>query len=299
VAFALPAGGLSEPFESPLGWHILRVEEIEPAHQRTLEEVRDELTQEIASEKSIDALFEMSNRFEDALGGGATLEEAADQLNLPIRRIEAIDQSGRDPRGMTVGDLPPGNQFLPTAFDTPETEESFLTEAGPEGYFVLRVDGVTPSAVKPLDSVRDDVAAAWKAERRSEQAKETAEAIATRIKEGAELSTIAAERGAQATTTAPFTRAGTGDHGFPPEVVGDLFDAEVGDAVTGSTGDGYVVARLTDIQPASPGTDPDGMAAMEQRLTAMIRDDLQAQFSLALRDRYPVSVNEKLIDEMF
>ncbi len=300
AAFALSVNGVSEPVESPLGWHILRVESILPGRQQTLEDVRDILTEEIAAEKSIDALFELSNRLEDTLGGGATLEEGASQTNLPIRVIDAIDQSGRDPQGLTVSDLPPGDRFPRTLFDTPETEESLLTEAGPEGYFILRVDEITPSALRPLESVRQDVAEAWKAERRAEAAKAAAEGIVERVASGTELSSIAAERGSDAVTTAPFDRAGSGgDHGLPPGVVQDLFEAKQRDALTGRTGDGYVVARLVEIRPATPGTDPDGMTAVERQLSSSIRGDLQAQFSLALRDRFPVSVNEALLQELF
>ena len=300
AAFALPANGVSEPVESPLGWHILRVEEILPSRQQTMEDVRDALTEEIAAEKSIDALFELSNRLEDTLGGGATLEEAASQTNLPIRTIEAIDRSGRDAHGLTVADLPPGDRFLPTVFDTLETEESLLTEAGPEGYFILRVDGVTPSAVRPLESVRDDVAEAWKAEKRAESAKEAGDGIAERVRSGTGLPTIAAERGTEVTMTAPFDRAGSGgDHGLPRGVIGDLFEAKLGDTVTGRTGDGYVVARLAEIQAASPGIDSDGVAAIERQLASGLQSDLQAQFSLALQHRFPVSVNEPLLQELF
>ena len=265
--------------KSPLGWHILKVESITPASKQPLDEVRDTLKAEVAHEKSIDALFNLANRLEDTLGGGATLEEAAQSLDLKIRKIAAIDATGHDTEGNEVADIPPGGKFLQTAFETSETEDSLLTEAGPDGYFVLRVDKVTPSAVKPLDQVRDEVAEAWKAEQRAEKAKITAEAMAQRLDNGESPQTIAAELGTEAKTTAPFTRmTPPADSQISRPLVQEIFGAETGMSVSGRSADGYLVARVKEVIPATPGTDPAGVKATAESLSNSISGDIEAQF---------------------
>ncbi len=300
AAFSLTEGSISKPVQSPLGWHILKVESITPASKQSLKEVRDALKSEVAHEKSIDALFDLANRLEDSLGGGATLEEAAQNLNLTIQKIAAIDATGHDPEGKEVADIPPGGKFLQTAFETPETEDSLLTEAGPDGYFVLRVDKVTPSAVKPLDRVRTEAAEAWKAEQRAEKAKETAEAMAQRLDNGEPPATIASELGTEVKTTEPFTRMSPpAGSQFSRPLVQEIFSAETGKSVSGRSADGYLVARVKDVIPANPGSDSAGVKAVAESLSNSISGDVEAQFVGSLRNEFPVSINQKALDQAF
>ncbi|MBT3360822.1 MAG: hypothetical protein HN403_14460, partial [Rhodospirillales bacterium] len=299
-AFLLPKEGFSQPVQSPLGWHILRVDSITPAHKQTAKQASAILGADIRREKSIDALFELANRIDDSLGGGSTLEDAAQEHNLQLQQIAAVDGRGTDTAGKPVADLPPGGKFLRTAFDTPETESSLMTEADSEAYFVLRVDTVTPSAVQPLDEVRAKVIAAWKADQRAAKAKETAEAVAERIRSGAQIADIAAEIGAEAGTTKPFTRGKVDpDSGLSPKVVQDIFKVKDGDAVLGRRGQGYVVALLTNIEKANPGTDSQGVKAVEADLSRSLSNDIQAQYMASLQKRFPVDINQRAIDELF
>jgi hypothetical protein len=51
VAFALPEGGTSEPVESPLGYHVLRVDSRQEARAVSFEEARDEIHERLARER--------------------------------------------------------------------------------------------------------------------------------------------------------------------------------------------------------------------------------------------------------
>jgi hypothetical protein len=51
AAFALPDGGTSEPIQSPLGYHVLRVESRQAARAIPLEEARERIRDRLAREK--------------------------------------------------------------------------------------------------------------------------------------------------------------------------------------------------------------------------------------------------------
>ncbi len=298
AAFSLPEGGISQPVESPLGWHILQVVSITPAHRATIDDARPALTAELKREKSIDALFNLASKLEDTLGGGATVEEAAKTLNLRLRTIDAIDATGRDPEGKPVADLPDGGRFLETAFETPENQDSLVTEASSEAYFVVHVDKVMPSALRPLDGIRDQVAAAWKSAQREAKAKATAEALAARIKGGEDIGKIAGELKIEAKTTEPFTRQpGNTASALPRPLVTELFKDKVGGAAIGRADNGYVVARLQEILPADPAADADGVAAVERALADALRGDVQGSFTSTLRQQFPVTINRSALEE--
>jgi len=52
AAFALPIGGVSEPVQSPAGFHLVQVTEKTPAYEPKLEEVRADIEQKIAERKT-------------------------------------------------------------------------------------------------------------------------------------------------------------------------------------------------------------------------------------------------------
>ena len=296
IAFSLAQGAYSQPLESPLGWHLVMVDGIEEAKIQTMEQVREKLRPEVARDKAIDGLFSLANQLEDLLGGGASIEEAAGRLNLRLLRIDAADRLGLDASGNPVAGLPTGSVFLDAAFRTPEGEESPLTETGTDGYFIVRVDAITPPELRPLDAVRRDVTTAWKSERRAEAAEAAAGALLERIRGGTAL----AEGGLPVTTPEPFTRQTVNaDHGLPQGLVSGLFGIKPGDAVMARGIGGVYVARLKEILPANPLSDSGGLKAIEDQLTRLVRADLLAQLAGALRERFPVTVNPRVIEQNF
>jgi peptidyl-prolyl cis-trans isomerase D len=298
AAFALAKNVVSKPVKSPLGWHLIEVTAIEPAHRPSLADVRDKLAAEVANEKALDTMFDLTNRLEDALGSGATLEEAAAELDLDVRKIAAIDPQGLNPEGRPVADLPPG--FLDVVFATDENSESPLTEAGNEGYFILRVDAVTPPTLKPLDSVRSDVVKAWKAQRRSELAKKTADSLASRIKGGIDPASLATEKGPVFVTSTPFTRSGEGfPDTLPKALIAAVFRTPPGDTVVVRGEKASYVARTKAVVAADPTADQARLTELRDELARARGVDLLSQLTGALRQQYPVTVNNRQLENLF
>ncbi|MBZ0325370.1 MAG: SurA N-terminal domain-containing protein, partial [Alphaproteobacteria bacterium] len=269
--FALAKGAVGGPFSSPLGWHIVEVRDIEAARTRPYDEVRDEIAARIAQERAIDGLFKLSNALEDALAGGANLDEAARQIGVRALSIPAVDATGRTPDGTPAADGKLSAQMIGIAFATEPGMLSPLTETDQGGFFVLRVDSVTAPARKPLDAVRDAVVAAMKDEARAKQAEARARAIAEKLAT-ADPAKVAEAEGLTVTLTAPFTRAGVGeDVDLPAEMSIELFNRKVGETVVSANGIDYVVARLAEIRAPAPAQ---GESAVAKDLRAGIANDL-------------------------
>jgi len=300
--FGLAAGETSAPVKSAFGWHIFRVTEIEPARTPTLDELRAKLTRAVALRKADDALYRLTNRLDDELGGGATLEEAAQRLDLPLGRVEGVSAAGAGPDGRQVEGLPRAPEFLSTAFSLASGDTSLVTEAKDGGYFVVRVDGVTPETLRPLAEVRDQVAADWRTARRGEIARERAAEAAKRINEGVEIAAIADEMGAELLASAAMRRDGNGaGRAFSPLVISDLFALDVGKAASGptSTGEGYVVARLSNVIVPDPTADKEAIAKLRESLRNGIASDVTIAYRRYLETRYPVTIDEAAVALMF
>ncbi|MBC8267132.1 MAG: SurA N-terminal domain-containing protein [Rhodospirillaceae bacterium] len=296
AAFGLLPDGYTEPVKSVLGWHILRLKSIQAARSKTLEEVSPELKKMIAAEQAIESLYTLANRLEDQLGGGSSLEEAARALNLPLKKQADVSKTGMTPSETQVTGLPAGN-FLEVAFSTANGQESSLTEAGHDGYFIVRVDSVTETALRPLESVRAKVVTAWQAQKRREIARKSGEALIAEINAGGDLAKLAADKGLTVTLREPIGR--NGGQGLPRDLIRDLFTTQIGKAAAAAGGDGYIVARLKEIKSADPIADADKVKTLSEELSISIRGDLMSQLAQGLRQWYPVSVNAEAINAQF
>ena len=298
AVFAIGVGATTAPLQSALGWHILRVIEVQPRTESTLAEVREDLTQTIAMDQAIESMISIANQLDDELAGGANLDEGARALNLIVRRVEAMDRQGRGPDGNAVADVP-RDDFLETLFNTEPGQESLLSETDDGGYYILRVDGVTPSQLRPLEEVQDQVVALWRNAQQANRSREIAVGLAERAQEVAGIETLAEAEGYALTTTVPFTRFETDPAKVHAATLpSKLFQMRVGDVDTVVGQDGHLVVKLLDIQPANPGGAADEVRTVRDALAVEMRSDMLDQFLATLRDEYDVRVNQTRIEEV-
>ena len=302
-AFAAANGAVVGPVKTVLGWQLAKVTKVEPGKPAVLAEVHDQIAKQLAARQAADEIVATDNQVNDALAGGASLEEAAKKLGLPLQIVPDVARNGEGLDGKPIGDLVGTPQLLPTAFSTEPGQTSSDIEDGANGYFILRVDQVTPPALRPLDQVKAKVLADWQAEARDKAAADKAKQILDRVKAGEDLKTVAQSFGLSVKRSLPFTR----DQGdpladVPPSLAALLFDLKKGEAAEAPNdqpaNSGHVVAVLVDILPANPATDPAGTKALTAEIGQSMGDDLLAQFRKALESETPVRTDMKAVDSL-
>ena len=92
AAFALKEGEVSAPVAGRFGTALVQVLKIEPEHARSYEEVAAELKKELAAARAKADILSIYDKIEDARSEGKPLAEAAANLKLASRTIEAIDR---------------------------------------------------------------------------------------------------------------------------------------------------------------------------------------------------------------
>ncbi len=301
--FALEAGTIPDAFKSDLGWHVVKITKIDPARVRTLADVRGEVVAQLLKDRAADALPRFVNRVEDSLAGGATLEEAAAKFQFRLVKVPAVDSDGNaqdgGPNGGKIKDIADLPAVLQTAFALAPAGRSPVTEGTDNNSFIVRVDSVLASHLKPLAEVRDQVIAAWKAEQRAKAAATKAEEIESQLKAGGTPEQVAHATGAVAAITEPLNRNPGGRATLPPVLLKMLFTLAPGEIAKAATADGQVVARLKSIIAADPATAPGAIKSLADTERQQISNDLVAEFSDALRQAYPVRTNQEFIRTMF
>jgi peptidyl-prolyl cis-trans isomerase D len=294
-AFALPADGVSDPLKSVFGLHVVHIKSITPGVTKTFDDVRDKLRQELALAQAGDAMVSVVNQLDDTLAGGASVEEAAQKLNVTAQKFDGVDSSGKGRDGKDANVVP---DILQLAKATEAGQTSLVSTLSDGSYAVVQVTSVTPAEPKPLTEVTDQVKQDWLAKARRDAADAKAKELADKVKSG-DLAALGKQMGLELKVTTPFTRGqGDPDNGIDQSLAQKLFALKLGEAATGRTGEGAIVARVSDIIPAKPEEDKDQVAKLSKQLTQAMRNDLQAEFLVALGQSIKIERNNDVINQM-
>ncbi len=288
-AFAAAKGDVLPPLKTPLGWHVVLVEDIRPARTLDFAESRAKVAEAARSEQLLGAIYRLSTALEDSLAAGATLEEAARLNKLSLVVVNATDAEGKSPDGKPVPGLPATTEIVRAGFAQDAGNQSTLMEyeGEPGGYFVVRTDAVTPAALKPFAQVRGDLLAAWRAGKRHEAAVEKAKTLADDFAKAKDATAFAKAHGVKIETTQPFFRSG-GAHGLPRDLVKAVFAMEPGQTGSAANPEGAVVARLSGIKPVDLTAFAQVLEKGKQQLRAALGDAMMAPFTTQLTETFPM-----------
>ena len=82
--------------QTPLGQHVLMVNEITAAEMTPLADVRDQIIEDLKRENATDLVYDRISVLEDEIAAGATIEEAARVSGAALVTIDGMDRNGLD-----------------------------------------------------------------------------------------------------------------------------------------------------------------------------------------------------------
>lgn len=299
AVFSLAPDTISAPVRSAFGWHVLKLGQVEAGHARTLDEVRDELRQEIAAERAADMAFERVSQVEDALAGGSTLAEAAQRFSLGYFDGK-IDANGRTPEG-TEANLP-----IAAAARTAALRDIFTTERGAAprmkegewGFMAVEVRDVQAPALRPLDTIREQVENAYVANARRRFQEERAAALLAATRSGKTLVEAATEAGVTAEELGPFGREAGGANPMPRDLLAPVFELRGRDATMVERPQSFAVIQLLSVSTPDLSGQAEALTTLRSETAQAMAEDLEAQFQAALRARANVRINPRLLDQI-
>jgi peptidyl-prolyl cis-trans isomerase D len=304
AAFAAPEGGVTAPVQSPFGWHVLRIAGITPGRAVTFEEVRERLHAELAQEKAADLAFDRANRIEDAIAGGATLEEAGRRYGMTVTTLR-LDARGNDAEGAPVP-LP-----VPVAGREEALRAIFAAEPGraprlqelrqADAFIAVDLRAVVPPELKPFASIEDEVRLAYVTDARRRHQEERAAALMAAVRDGQTLEAAAQAAGLPSERMGPFGRqpqAGAPGTTVPPELLPVIFGLRPNEPTMVPTRTGFAVAQLLEIQRPDPAADAEALANVRRNVQAQAAEDLEAQYAAALRARANPRISPSLMQQV-
>lgn len=298
TVFALKDGETTAAIQTDLGWHVIQQVATRPAGQTPLAEIKETLRTSLLKEKAGDSFAASANKLEDALAAGQQLEDIADSMRLRLIKTAGIDSTGITADGKKAAELPDSNLVLKPAFDLGNSEVSGVIDDRKGNYYVVRVDQVTPSQTPPLESITGQVIAAWQNEQRAKDAGVEAEKIAEALRSGKTPSSLAGGKGISFRTSKPVTLLGNSDPEIPAGSIAKIMEIKKGDVITDQDAKEHYVFRLISLIDADPKSDPIGRAEVSRAYNGQLPTELVDQYSKALRTRFPVAINESVLNSL-
>jgi peptidyl-prolyl cis-trans isomerase D len=297
AAFSLKDGEVSAPVQGKFGVVIVTVSKIIPEETKTFADVAPQIRNEIALARVRKTVLDIHDKIEEARAGGASLEDAAQKLKLPVVTYDAIDRSGRDPAGKPVANLPHAADVVNAAFASDVGVDNDPLEAD-GGYIWYDVIGITPARERTLDEVKNEVEAQWRDDEIATRLKAKAADILDKLKNGGTLDAMAAANGVKVETASNITRT------KPPETIsGRMIDAifhTARDAYASAEGDKptqWNVFRVTDIKtPAFEANSPNGKA-LDDMVSRQVSDDVFGEYMAWLENDLGTSVNQSALQQ--
>jgi peptidyl-prolyl cis-trans isomerase D len=202
AAFAMKAGEISQPVKTQFGWHVIKVEAINEAETRTLEEVREEITDRLATVEAKNIAYDEAVAVYDNTIDGQSLAETTGIENMEIHSTELFGRAG--PAGLSN---PSG--FAQAAFKLGVNEISGIEDLGDANY-IIQVTEKIPAAVQPIAAVQPQVEADLLQHQQEQAAEAAAREFLEAMKSGAKFEDLAASAGLSISTSGFFKRADSG-----------------------------------------------------------------------------------------
>ena len=286
AVFALTGPGITGPLPSDLGPALFRMNGILAEQITTLEQATPKILADLQLKSAQKAVAQKVQAVDDALAGGAKLEEIAKSEGMSLTTFDyAPGADDNDPIATDANFIKVAGTAQPG--DYPET---FGLKDG--ALAALRVDATVPPTPVPLDKAHDKVLAAFHAEALQKALAAQADAAKTAVAGGASLSAQGIVDVVHSTT-----RAQTLD-GIPADVVKAAFLLKPGD-MTVINLPGYVaLLRLDTITPAITTGEAalKAMAALSAQASQSIAQDAYALYSTAMVSQGGLTVDQTAVN---
>ncbi|MEM1438597.1 MAG: SurA N-terminal domain-containing protein [Pseudomonadota bacterium] len=251
--FSQVTNQVSDVVESDFGLHIIQVTDIRSGEIEPFEAVVEDVRRDYLDEQLGAELFALEEALADQLFESDTLEQIAEALGVQIQSVASLNEGAPGPFG-------PSTDIDEAVFGLERLEPGALSEPislTGDRTILLRVSERSDAGRQPLEAVAKEIAEELRQQAASDVAAERGAQLAAALSAApeAEFEPLLADSGATYTAARAVGRA---DAEAPAALVAAVFAADVPDdgmhvGSVSAPGAGFIVYRISDVIPGSPG----------------------------------------------
>ena len=286
AAWSMKVGDLSEPVRSPFGLHLIKLTDMQPAHELTLEEARPQILEALKQNRAAAEVQRRAEGFSASLSSAGDFAKAARSAGAEPRDFKALHA------GEPFPELGPQPSLSAALFALKPGESSPPTRTS-LGVAVVQYRESAPPAPLPLATVRERVRGDIQRNARLESARRLAG-------DGADLAALAKKLKMGLKNTGPVPRSGpAGEIGGDAATLDALFSLAPGSTSAPlSLPNGSVAfARMTDRPDPMQGFDAQKETLRSSLLMAR-KDQLFRAYLAQLRARHSTEINTAMIEQI-
>jgi len=194
--FNMSVGEIRGPVKTQFGYHIIRLDEIQPAKGKSFEEARPELEAQLRRDRATDRFGEIQEQLQSRLGEpGADLEALVSEYKLQQGDVrDFLKGAGAAPLGAAPA-------LQDAVFGDPPLAVGHLggpVLLGDDALVIVKVLEHRKPTLKPVSEVRDTIVAAMTRERARQATLAAAQTARTHLEAGAEFDAVARQLGVSA-----------------------------------------------------------------------------------------------------
>jgi peptidyl-prolyl cis-trans isomerase D len=271
AAFSQAKGGTSDVINAGYAFVILRVDDKQDPHQKTLAEVKDQIEPVLKQQKAQQAADAAASALlSQARSGG--LDKAAAAKGLPVVATDFISQTDTLPG---IGAAP---QFTEAVFSAAEKSPPDQVQV-PQGFAIFELEAIKPAATPTFEEIRSRVETEFKNERAGTLLTQKTQELSDRAKADHDLKKAAKELGATMKTSDLVLPDGqVPDIGSMSGPAAVAFTLKPGD-ISGPVDNGNTGVVLAILEKQAP-TDADFAAKKDQIRDALVQGKQSELFGL-------------------
>ena len=299
AVFALNEGEISDIVETQFGFHVIKVEKIEPAHTKALEEVKDEITFQLQKQKGNELAFTGATEAYEKIILAGSLEKFSQQnTDITVDQTEFFPRKSPEKSGFTEGMI---NEpaFLNAAFTLNKGELSSLIETA-KGYAIIFAADKKVPEISLLDDVKEQVQQDYISVKSDTMAQETAESMLASLKEQGSVDLVAeaTKHGKTLENSGYITRNGSADSTLPTQIVTlgfELSDETPYPEEIVSDNGAFYVFRVMEKRQPSPDLYTEKEKEFKTALLERKKGTLLASWLANVRSKATIEINEQFL----
>ncbi len=292
VVFAMQPGQMSDLVKTQYGYHIIKLVDKKAAATRTLAEVRQQISDQLAYEKAQTQAADLAQKLEKAIKKPADLDTASKANSL------SVQESGFFARDEPILGLGPAPEAANKAFDMKQGDVAGPLRASRGLVFEAMLQKQEPYVPK-IDEVKDRVREEVIKQKARDLSKQKAAEIAAKLKSASDFEKAAKAAGLEAKTTDLIAKdSPIPDLGNAPAVEEAAFKLPVGtvsDAIATDTGSAIV--KVLEKQEVKPEDWASAKDRFREDLLTDRRNRFFAAYMAKAKQKMKINVNRESLQK--